>query len=189
MLKRLFILSCLAIFLISCSNESKKKDENSSVIQSKQEDLGLKIKHDLSLKLNNNTSFDFAFLKDDLLSLPSKRPVMFVFFTTSCLPCNAQINVLNVLAKEYKSLQIIGVLLEANVSQTDLLDFIKKQNVKYLLANGEDNFAFAKNLGSILEIPSLYLYSSSGKLLRSYTGLMPLEMLRTAMRGFNIAKK
>lgn len=172
MFKKIFMLVFVLFCLFACSSEEDKENK----VESKPQ-----LKRDLSLKLSDGKDFNLSYKSDELLTLPDKKPLLLLFFTRSCLPCTAQIDVLNQLKKEFLNLEIIGVLLEDKVTKAELDKFIKAKKVGYLIANSKDNQILAKNLGRIEDIPAIYLYKNSGKLFASYTGLMPLEMLRTAL--------
>lgn len=65
---------------------------------------------------------------------------MFVFFTTWCTPCIAEIPHLNKLQEKYNNdFNIVGVLLE-DKSNDEIQKFIEQHKISYKVANGENNY-------------------------------------------------
>lgn len=177
MFKKLSLSLLICLLLFGCSNQEKKEAKE---LEEKAK-LVPKPKKDLSFKLSDGKVFSFMVKSDEAIKMPEAKPLLMIFFTRSCLPCTAQIAVLNQVKKEFANLNIMGVLLEENVSMKALNSFLHKNNAKYPVANSADIPIFVKSLGGIGDIPAMYLYDKNGKLFASYSGLMALEMLRTAL--------
>lgn len=171
MMKRFFLfLFFTSLVFIACSDEKEKKEEIS-------QEESVKIQRKLSFLLDNDKAFKLEFISQEKVKFSRDKPVLFMLFTSWCLPCAAQIPVLNQIKKEFDQLDIIGLLLEENLNKKSL---IKEKNIHFSISNSKDIQGFASNLG-VQDLPALLLYEKDGTLYRFFTGLMPLEMLRTAL--------
>lgn len=168
-----FKLLIIAFFIFISGCDEKKNDEK---IQSwpvitqdytkafalnlySGENLGLQ-KTDKGFEINNND-----------------KAVLFVFFTTWCPPCKAEIPHLNdILDKYSENLRIIGVLLE-HKTKAEIAKFIQKYDIKFEIALGENNFFFSKTIGEIEGIPFMLLYDAKGNFISKYAGLVAPEMI------------
>ncbi len=64
-----------------------------------------------------------------------------------------------------------------NKNEEQTKEFIKKYNISFPLAYGENNFKFSKALGDIQTIPFMILYDKEGNYATHYTGAVPDEMI------------
>lgn len=167
-----FVLFLVFVLFNACSKDEGEQNASSTLSFFGQSD-----RTSFSLKLNKDQEL-FIKVQDQKLEFDNKqKATLFVFFTTWCLPCNAQNPHLNNLAQKYKdSFEIIGVLLDTPQAD-ELDDFIKSQNINYTLALGDTNFLFANSIGGINAIPTMLLYSSNGTFLKQYLGIVLEEML------------
>ena len=153
------------IVFISCDSQNQDINQNNNT------DLHF------SLKLSEEKSLSIKYENQKLDFENENSAFLFVFFTSYCKPCLAQIPHLNNLAKNYQNkAQIIGVLLE-ELNEVELKDFVKKQKIAFPLAIGTNNYILAKAVGGIDRIPSMILYDKNGKKLNHYQGMIAEEML------------
>ncbi len=106
------------------------------------------------------------------LSDYNNKPTLFVFFSTFCGGCIAEIPKLNNLNKENNNLNVIGICFE---NDKDLLTkFITKHNIKYqILYNANENL---KKRYNIKGFPVNYLVDKKGYIKYSILGnIMNLE--------------
>lgn len=169
----------LAFFLLSC-NSDKKDDDSQVQIQNSQSSepvLSASATRNLSLKFQNKEDL-FISINDSVLEFDNKqKATLFVFFTTWCAPCNALIPHLNNLQEKYKdNFQIFGILLEKK-GDVKLDEFMQRYKINYDIAIGESNFDLATVVGGVNALPLMMLYGSDAKLMNTYLGLIPQEML------------
>ncbi len=167
------ILLCfLLLFFAACDS---KKDEDFNATRHSSLQQGEKL--NFSLILNSGKEL---FIKADNQKLEfdgEQKAVLFVFFTTWCKPCNAMTPHLNKLQEKYKdNFVIIGVLLEEK-SPSELKNFLNSAQITYPIAQGEGNYLLAKSIGGVNALPVMILYSSDGRLINHYLGIIPQEML------------
>jgi len=148
-------LACSMLFLNGCSSDKKKKADDNQSAKAKDE-----IKHekivlqDVSGKEIVVTSLEKGFSFAGF----ENKVVLVNFFTTWCPPCKAEIPHLNSLQEKYKdNFVIISVLLEENKSNEEISNFIKYNNINYVITNTVENF--------------------KGKYSTHYVGAIPEEMI------------
>lgn len=169
-LRFFFFLSLL--FFVACDTD-KTADKNASKALS----WGQGDKISFNLDLGNAELLNIRSSSDKLEFVSNDKAILFVFFTTWCEPCLAELPHLNKLQEKYKdNFNIIGVLLE-DISKEELAQFVSKHNINFKIAQGENNFLFAQSVGGIHGIPTMLLYSSSGIFSNKYLGIIPQEML------------
>ncbi len=111
------------------------------------------------------------------------KVVLVSFFTTWCPPCKAEIPHLNKLQEKYKNdLKIIGVLLEKNRSNEDVINFINDNDVEYSITNSSDNSRLAREVGGVRTIPFMLIYDKSGRYSQHYKGAVPQEMIEADIK-------
>lgn len=174
-MKKILIFVLIIGFFIACGDN--KEEHQNDVNISTQTNLSQGDEVNFNLNLINGESF---FIKKDneKLQLDDKgKATLFVFFTTWCAPCIAEIPHLNKLQEKYKDqFNIVGVLLE-DKNNEELKTFIEKNQILYKIANGENNYLLAKVLGGVNGIPTMFLFDKNSKLINQYLGLIPEEML------------
>ena len=72
--------------------------------------------------------------------------------------------------------------MEQNKDVNELNSFIEQFNVQYPITNSNQNYDLAKVLGGVRSIPTMFMYSKSGKLIQKYVGIVPEEMLETDIK-------
>ncbi|MCV3533851.1 TlpA family protein disulfide reductase, partial [Campylobacter lari] len=149
-------------------NSSTENTDNASLTQSENIDFTLKFLDGRKMYVKYHEQ-EFSF--DD-----TAKAKLFVFFTTWCVPCKAQIPHLNNLNKKYQDrFEVIALFLEENKEQ-EILTFIEDEKMKFPVAIGENNFVFSKVL-NISSIPTMVLFNAKGEKIKEYLGLIPEEML------------
>ncbi|EIX0662323.1 TlpA family protein disulfide reductase, partial [Campylobacter lari] len=142
--------------------------DNASLTQSENTDFTLKFLDGRKMYVKYHEQ-EFSF--DD-----TAKAKLFVFFTTWCAPCKAQIPHLNNLNKKYQDrFEVIALFLEENKEQ-EILTFIEDEKMKFPVAIGENNFVFSKVL-NISSIPTMVLFNAKGEKIKEYLGIIPEEML------------
>lgn len=176
-MKNLFFILVILGFFIACSDDQENKGENLNAQADSTPSFTQGDKLDFSLEMLNGDSLLIK-ADDGKVSFNTRnRATLFVFFTTWCAPCIAEIPHLNKLQEKYKDeFKIVGVLLEDKNSE-ELKNFSEKNKISYELANGENNYLFAKVLGGVNGIPAMFLYAKNGSLVNQYLGIIPSEML------------
>ncbi|MBZ7963924.1 MULTISPECIES: TlpA family protein disulfide reductase [Campylobacter] len=174
-MKKIFLLTLMICFFVGCSNDKQKdKDENTSVNIEANLEQGEDVNFDIHLIDGNSISVQKS---NEKITFDTDKATLFVFFTTWCTPCVAEIPYLNNLQNKYKDqINIVGVLLE-DKSDEDIKAFKDKNKIVYEIANGENNYLLAKSLGGVNGIPTMFLYDKYSKLINEYLGLIPQEML------------
>ncbi|WP_270978396.1 TlpA family protein disulfide reductase [Campylobacter helveticus] len=173
-MQKILLTLILLLFFTACSSEEKEaKDLNSTTEASFTQGEN----YNFDLSLNDGTTL-FIQVKDGKMQFDTQdKATLFIFFTTWCKPCISQVPHLNKLKEKYQDqLQIISILLE-DKSPEDLAAFNAQNNLHYKIASGEGNYLFAKALGGINGIPTMFLFAKNGELLKHYLGVVPVEML------------
>ncbi|MCR6570702.1 TlpA family protein disulfide reductase [Campylobacter insulaenigrae] len=165
-----FLVIFILVFFSACSSEKEDTQEmnGASLTQSENVHFTLKFLDDKKLFVNyQDQKFDF----DD-----NSKAKLFVFFTSWCIPCKAEIAHLNNLHRKYKDgLDIIVLFLEENKDK-EILEFIQENKITFQAGSGENSLIFSKilNIGSI---PAMVLFDTKGQKIKEYLGLIPEEML------------
>ncbi|AJC92992.1 protein disulfide reductase, TlpA family [Campylobacter subantarcticus LMG 24377] len=169
---KFFLVIFIVVFFASCSSDKEKSStentDNASLTQSENTDFTLKFLDERKMYVKY---YEQAFNFDD-----TAKAKLFVFFTTWCAPCKAQIPHLNNLNKKYQDrFEVIVLFLEENKEQ-EILTFIEDEKMKFSVAIGESNFAFSKVL-NISSVPTMVLFNTKGEKIKEYLGIIPEEML------------
>ncbi len=168
---RIFMIF-LVFFFAACDS---KKDEDFNATRTSSLEQGEKIS--FSLILNDGKELFINAERQNLSFDSGQKAVLFVFFTTWCKPCNAMTPHLNKLQEKYsENFTIIGVLLEEK-PQPELASYLQTRQIRYPIALGEGNYLLAKSVGGVNALPVMLLYSSDGRLINHYLGIIPQEML------------
>jgi len=168
-------IACSMLFLTGCSSEKKKAADDNKSTKTAEEIKSEKIVlQDVSGKEIVVTSLDKGFSFAGF----ENKVVLVNFFTTWCPPCKAEIPHLNNLQEKYKdNFVIISVLLEENKSNEEISNFMKYNNIHYIITNSIENFKLAQSAGGVKNIPLMFLYDKEGKYSTHYVGAIPEEMI------------
>ncbi len=168
----LFIASSM-FFFNGCSSDKKKTEAKSEKVQEEVKNEKI-ILQDVSGKEIIVTPLEKGFS----FSGYENKVVLVNFFATWCPPCKAEIPHLNNLQEKYKdNFVIISVLLEENKSNEEISNFMKYNNIHYIITNGIENFKLAQSVGGVKNIPLMFLYDKEGKYSTHYVGAIPEEMI------------
>ena len=179
-IKKITILSFLALLLITGCGEKEQIDEN-VVVKSKKE-----IAPEFNLKTTAGKEISIIVKKEgwEFKGLEDKV-ILLNFFATWCPPCKAEIPHLNsIRSKLKKDLEILAIDVGprgGGLNSSEHLDeFIKEYNVTFPIISGD----IAKKLfGAVAELnPSgsiqfMVLFNKKGQYVQYYIGMKPEEML------------
>lgn len=170
-------LFILLLALSGCQDESSQKDTTQSKKESNpstQEDKSKFILEGINGEKIVLHVKDKGFVFEGF----EKKIVLLNFFTTWCPPCVGQMPHLASLQNRYKeNLVIIGVILEENQDNQEVINFINNHNVEFTLTNSKENFRLSTHIGGIESIPYMILYDKDGDYFKHYSGAIPEEML------------
>jgi thiol-disulfide isomerase/thioredoxin len=122
------------------------------------------------------------------------RLVLFDFFTTWCPACRMVAPHLGSIQSKYpKDLTVIGVLVEEGRNDAEIIEFKKKYNANYIIANSTTakenyaNFKLSNELASLLRQPKsfpipLLVMLKDGEYFTHYIGAVPEEMIESDIK-------
>lgn len=175
--KIFFLFVIFSLFFTACDKNSKEKDEQGLTQKNISSNKIENTKNSFALTMLNGNSLSIKTQNDKITFNNNNKISLFMFFTTWCKPCIAQILDLNRFEEKYKqNLQIIGILIEEQDRQ-NIEAFMQKNKIKFDIAIGDNNYLFAKSLGGINGMPTLFLFDKNNNLIRQYLGLISIEML------------
>ncbi len=116
------------------------------------------------------------------------KVIIFDIFATWCPPCKAAATHLTSLQNKFKDdIVIIGLTIEEDISNSELIEFKKEYNAQYTLVNSSQNrplineIADALKLGDRFPIPLMALYKD-GKLITHYVGEVQEEFVESDIK-------
>jgi len=138
----------------------------------------------LTLTTVDNKKIHLKFLDEGIIFEEYKNKVVLLdIFTTWCPPCIESIPHINQIQKTYKKdLQVIGILMEEDKRNSELLEFIKKHHIIYPITNSKENFILTKTWGGISGYPTIIIFDKQGKYFNHFNGSPPLEMLESDIK-------
>jgi thiol-disulfide isomerase/thioredoxin len=175
--KTIAFLSILSIlFFAGCDSKENKEDTNESKVEKVEK---REKRTEFQLKATDGTPINIKLENDKIIVKDHPEKIVIInFFATWCPPCKIEIPNLIQLQKDYKNdLVVISILLEEMKTNEDLLTFIKEFNINYIVTNSPDGFEFAKEIGGVKSIPTMYLLNKEGTIFQKYVGLVPNEMM------------
>jgi thiol-disulfide isomerase/thioredoxin len=111
--------------------------------------------------------------------------VIFDIFATWCPPCQESAATISALQEKYKDkLVVIGLTIEDNLSNDDLIKFKQTYKANYILANSDQNRRLINDLAKSLElgerfpIPVMAIYKDA-KLVNHYIGAVEEEFVES----------
>jgi thiol-disulfide isomerase/thioredoxin len=177
----IFVSILLIILFLGCDKKDKstESEQEISEILLKTIDNGTII-----LKLFKNINNETIILNrtnGDFQYMPNKA-LLINFFTTSCVPCNAQFPHLNNLQEKYKDdLEVISVLLEEKPLD-EIQNFAKDKNIGFSVAVDKNNFKLSFVLGNITNVPYTIIYDKNGEYATHYINATPEEMIEADLK-------
>jgi thiol-disulfide isomerase/thioredoxin len=178
--KILLIISLISLILFQgCSDEKNSNSDANNMVSKTQYTLnGLDKKQYIVKKDGNGFVLENAKGKIVILDI----------FATWCPPCRAVATHLTSLQKKYKDdLIIIGLTIEDDISDEELLEFRKEYTADYILTNSDQNRrlinAIAKELkmGNRYPIPLLAMYKD-GELINYFVGATEEEFIESDIK-------
>jgi len=192
------------LIFTGCENSSdleilakKLSNEKNTTIQTKKEKTDLKLVNkeepkkataklvkDLNLTTLTQKNIKLTFSDDGIKfeTYPNKVVILDIF-TTWCPPCLKSIPHMISLQKKYKkNLQIIGVLMEDKITQSEALEFKKKHHINYPITLGKNNFILTQTWGGVSGYPTIIIFDKNGKYFNHYNGAPPIEMIESDMK-------
>ena len=179
-IKKITILSLLALLLITGCSDKDKIDDNTNTETKKE----ITPKFDLTTTDGKTITitakkegWEFKGLED--------KVVLLNFFGTWCPPCIAEVPHLNnIRAKLKKDFEILAVDIGPRAGginpKEEVEGFIYQHKVTYPIVSGEvakDLFAVVRELNPSGSIPFMVLFNKQGKYVKYYIGMKPEEML------------
>ena len=172
--KTLAILSILSIlFFAGCDSKDKNENQEGTKVEE------VKQRTDFALTTTDGKTINLNYENNKLTikEYPGKL-VLVNFFATWCQPCKAEIPNLVNLQNYYKNdFVVISLLLEDGKSNEELNEFAKSFDINYEISNTRENFEFAKALGGVKSIPTMYMIDKESNIFQKYVGLVPFEMM------------
>jgi thiol-disulfide isomerase/thioredoxin len=92
------------------------------------------------------------------------------FWATWCMPCREGIPDLIALQNEYKDVQVIGITVDQNPMEV-VPSFVKEFKINYPILLSDSNVL--QQYGGIDAIPTSFIISKDGKIIKKYVGLQP----------------
>ncbi|MDR3345744.1 MAG: TlpA family protein disulfide reductase [Campylobacteraceae bacterium] len=116
------------------------------------------------------------------LQYTSDKALLLTFFTTSCVPCKAQIPHLNNLQAHYADeLRIVAVMLD-NTTLEEVQSFITDTKIEFIVTYDNNNFKLSATLGNITNVPYTAIYDKNGDYAAHYVGAAPEEMIEADLK-------
>jgi thiol-disulfide isomerase/thioredoxin len=124
-------------------------------------------------------------LKDRVLFHKIKqRIVLLTIFSDNSPPCRGMLPYLNDLQKrEKKSIFVIGILVNSQMSEKGLREFMKRYGLSFFISTYKTNRKLADTLAGVLELPKNYkipltIIYKNGKYIIHLSGASPPEMIQ-----------
>jgi thiol-disulfide isomerase/thioredoxin len=164
----------------------EKVEENSSkeTFVNKEEIKTKKKISNLTLKTSTDKLINLKFKDDGIVFEDYKDKIIILdIFTTWCPPCIESIPHLNQLQKQYKKkIQIIGILMEEDKKNSEVLAFKKKYHIKYPITNSRENFTLVDTWGGVSGYPTIIIFDKNGTYFNHFNGSPPIEMLESDIK-------
>ncbi len=138
----------------------------------------------LNLTTLNKKILKIKFKKDGITfeNFPNKIIILDIF-TTWCPPCIQTLPHMISLQKKYKkNLQVIGILMDEKIRESEALEFKQKHHINYMITIGKNNRVLTDTWGGISGFPTIIIFDKNGTYFNHYNGAPPLEMLQSDMK-------
>ncbi len=120
---------------------------------------------------------------DFILKNYEDKIVIYDVFATWCPPCRAAAPSLTRLQQQFTNdLLILGITIEEDKSNADILAYKSKYGADYTIVNSKDNVALSRSIASSIKvgqrfpIPLMVMYKN-GQYVTHYVGAIPEEMI------------
>jgi len=176
MLKKALFLGTITFSLLfhGCSDSVQETEEVNSMVSG------------TNFKLTDTKSNIFNVEKkgnDFILKGYEDKIVIYDIFATWCPPCRAAAPSLTRLQNEFaKDLLILGITIEEDISNADILAYKTKYGADYTIVNSKDNVPLSRSIASTIKvgqrfpIPLMVMYKN-GQYVTHYVGAIPEEMI------------
>jgi len=169
---------------VTVPNKVLQKETKEKFVNKEEETKIEKKITNLELKTANDDTIKLYFQTDGISFEKYKNKIIILdIFTTWCPPCIESIPHLNQLQKQYKKdLQIIGILMEEDKKNSEVLAFKKKYNIKYPITNSKENFTLVDTWGGVSGYPTIIIFDKNGTYFNHFNGSPPIEMLESDIK-------
>jgi len=165
--------------------QKKATVEQNLTLVNKEKDTKQKKKiSKLSLKTIDGKEIKLKFFDNGIKFQTYKNKIILLdIFTTWCPPCIESIPHLVKIQKQYKKdIQIIGIVMEENKRDSELLQFKEKYHINYPLTNSKENFTLVDTWGGVSGYPTIIIFDKNGTYFNHYNGSPPIEMLESDIK-------
>jgi len=134
---------------------------------------------------NSNYSKKFTIYKEGIdFENITQDIIILHFLSTKCEPCIGQIPYLSDLQSKYrKELFFMGIIVDDNITNSNLKEFANKNNAIFFLSNDKNNdkliSTISKQLGIKKLILPLTIIYKKGSYFIHYEGSTPIEMIES----------
>lgn len=170
-MKKLCIIALIALFF-GCSSE---KSEQNSQENNDQNQSAVIAKQNFTLTISNTGKIELEKTGSELKIINSNSPVLLNFVTSECLPCVAQNSNFAKIAQKYKKLKVVEIATGIE-SEHQAIALRDQNNLGFEVAFGDDTLGLIDSM-KVAGYPYSVLFDSRGKVVQSYDGLVPPEML------------
>jgi len=167
---------------------SKIKDNNQSSNKKSKPSMDRYEKNIFNLSdfdQNSNYSKKFTIYKEGIdFENITQDIIILHFLSTKCEPCIGQIPYLSDLQSKYrKELFFMGIIVDDNITNSNLKEFANKNNAIFFLSNDKNNdkliSTISKQLGIKKLILPLTIIYKKGSYFIHYEGSTPIEMIES----------
>lgn len=133
----------------------------------------------VKILLGDSTSW---FTKEQV---PAKKDVLYMIFSPECSHCQHETEELVAHKQDFKNIQIVMVTMQP---LWEMKDFIIKYKLNEMpnVVVGKDIYYTTPSFYNIHNLPFLAMYDTSGNVIRTFEGSMPIEKV---LEAFNTASK
>jgi len=172
----------LSLFFTACDNGNKQEISHNKARK-------IIPKDEFQLTDLNGTLYNIKKINNGFaLTNIDKKVIILDIYATWCPPCRAAAHHLSSLQKKYKDdLIIIGLSIEAPITNAKLQEFKKNYNINYTLVNSKQNQRLINEVASSLDvgerfpIPLMAIYKDA-KLINYYVGAVEEEFIESDIK-------
>ncbi len=177
-----------SLLLVSgCDKETKPKNDAPSIEKVIVKNRTKKpefIDYEYTLTDAQNNSLHLLSTPDTFEIAGAQPPLLLInIFKTNSSPSKGMIPYLNDLQKKYeKDIFVLGLPLDYTITDSDIIEFMKKHDARYFISTSAENRNIAQNLMQYIgfkktyKIPATILFKN-GKYITHYIGATPIEMI------------
>lgn len=183
-----FLLIASAVFVLNgCGSKDENEDskKSTSIFETKSN-------NEFTLNTIDGNTIDFEKQENGNWKIGEfkNKTILVTYFATWCPPCKAEIPHLINLKNQFKdSFEIIAILLEDGKTNEMMNSFKNEYGINYIITNGPSNVELSSVMGNVKTIPTSFLINSNGKIVQKYVGIVPQEMLASAITRAQIKEE